>query len=161
MGRIVGVFGLKGWVKLESYARPREDVFQYQTWRVCGRDVRVMELLEGRIQGRGLVAHLAGCEDLATAQGLIGARIEVPRSALPELPPGMAYWEDLEGLRVVDVTGIEYGVISHLIETGANDVLVVRDAGRERLIPYTKDVIRGLDWEAGLLRVDWAEADAD
>ena len=161
MGRVVGVFGLQGWVKVESYARPREDLFQYEYWHVCTTAISVMRVLEGRIQGRGLVAHLADCDDLAAAHRLVGARIEVPRAALPELPPGVVYWQDLEGLRVVDVTGAEYGVVSHLIETGANDVVVVKGVSGELLIPYISSVIREVDRVAGVLWVDWAAANAD
>jgi len=79
----------------------------------------------------------------------------VDRERLPETQAGEVYWTDLEGLRVETVDGRELGRISHLFETGANDVMVVVGE-RERLIPYLPgEVIKETDLEGGVMRVDW------
>ena len=158
LGRIVGLFGVKGWVKIYSATRPIEDILNYSEWLVGGEGAeRRVRLLDGRLQGPGLVALLEGCADRDQARALVGATIAVERAQLPALAEGEYYWCDLEGLRVLTLEGQVLGNVDHLIETGANDVLVVHGE-RERLLPYTGEVVRRIDLEAGLIEVDW---DAD
>jgi 16S rRNA processing protein RimM len=94
--------------------------------------------------------------DRDAAEALKGLEIYAPRSALPPARPGEFYWADLEGLRVVTVEGADLGTVSHLFSTGANDVLVARDAERERMIPFVQpQYITAVDLEAGIVTVDW------
>ena len=159
MGRISGLFGVKGWVKVYSYAEPREGILDYSPWFLKRKGGwEALELLSGHRQGKGVVAHLQGYDDRDQAVELMGCEIAVPREQLPELTENEYYWNDLQGLRVVNLEGVELGKISHLFETGANDVVVVK-GDRERLIPYTwGEVVRSVDLAAGLMVVDW---DAD
>ena len=102
-----------------------------------------------------LVATIPGVEDRDAADALRGAELFVPRAALPPPAAGEYYWVDLEGLRVVNTQGADFGVVSHLFSTGANDVLVAR-GDRERMIPFvTPDYVVSVDFEAGLVTVDW------
>lgn len=156
LGRIVGVFGVEGWVKIHSFTEPRENIFRYSPWRVrLGESETSMEKPQGRAQGKGLVGRLPGISDREQAAGMIGAEIWVERSALPSPRDGEHYWVDLEGLRVVAEDGTELGMVSHLFSTGANDVLFVTGA-RERLIPFIAgQVVKSVDRDAGVIRVDW------
>ena len=109
----------------------------------------------GKASGKHLVATLPGVEDRDQVEAMRGQEIFVPRSALPPPSAGEFYWVDLEGLRVVNVDGTDFGTVSHLFSTGANDVLVAR-GDRERLIPFVDpDYIRSVDFEAGVVTVDW------
>lgn len=159
LGRISGLFGVKGWVKIHSDTSPREGILGYKLWYLKKPGGwESTKLLAGRVQGKGVVALLSGCEDRDQAVGLIGLDIAIRREQLPKLKPGEYYWSDLEGLRVETIEGVDLGVVSHLFETGANDVLVVT-GDRERLIPYTPgEAIREVDLKAGRILVDW---DAD
>ena len=142
-------------MKVYSDTRPRQNILEYSPWYLQ-REGRweARELLAGRRQGKTLVAHLEGCNDREAARQLMGATIAVRRSQLGTGGEEY-YWTDLEGLRVVTETGEELGVVDHLIETGSNDVLVVKGE-RERLIPWLPEqVIRSVDLEQGLLVVDW------
>ena len=153
VGKIVGLHGVDGWIKLESYTEPRLSVFRYQPWLVGDKEISGAH---GREQGKGVIAKLPGCDDRAAAARLIGATIQVRRSALAKPRRGEIYWADLEGLEVVTTDGVALGKVSHLFSTGANDVLVVRDGERERLIPYvTKQFVREVDLQAGRIVVDW------
>ena len=157
-GRISGLFGVQGWVKVFSHARPREAIIGYSPWLVkIGGDWREIAVEEGRAQGKGVVARLAGYADRDQASALVGADIAVRLAQLPPLKKGEYYWAQLVGLEVVNLAGEKFGKLSHLFDSGANDVMVVRD-GRERWLPATAQVIREVDLEAGLIRVDW---DAD
>ncbi len=156
VGRIVGVFGVAGAVKLHSYTEPRENIFRYRPWIVrLGDETREIALPKGKAQGKGIVATLPGVDDRDAAAALMGADVYVRRDALPKPAPGELYWSDLEGLRVRTVEGRELGTVSHLFETGANDVIVVK-GDRERLIPFLRDrVVREVDLAAGTMIVDW------
>jgi 16S rRNA processing protein RimM len=155
LGRIVGLFGVRGWVKVYSDTRPREAILDYNPWLLeragCWREYR---LAEGRVQGPGIVVRFEGCTDRNEAQSFVGATVAVRREQLPPPEPGQYYWSELEGLSVVNLQGEELGVVSHLFETGANDVMVVAGE-RERLIPFTRDAVREVDLQARVIRVDW------
>lgn len=156
IGKIVGVHGVQGWVKLESDTVPRRNIFRYLPWTLLqrGSETRVSEV-EGREQGKGLVAHWPDLHSRELAEQWIGAEIWVERAQLPAPRPGEYYWVDLEGLRVLGEDGFEFGRVSHLFSTGANDVMSVIGE-RERLIPFLKDdVIRRVDLDAGLIEIDW------
>lgn len=157
LGKVVGVHGIRGELKLESYTDPRTQIFRYQPWRLrSASGETTIAGSRGRAQGKGIVATLPGVDDRDAAAALIGSEIWVARSALPKSTPGEYYWTDLEGLEVVTLEGRALGVVSHLIATGANDVLVVKDAERERLIPFILgQFVTGVDLECGRISVDW------
>lgn len=156
MGRVSGLFGVNGWVKLFSHTEPRENILQYKPLYIeLQGKWQPLDLIDGRPHGKGIVAKFKGYTDRDAASALIGVNIAIRQEQLPELPQGEYYWSDLEGLKVVTTDGIELGVVSNLIETGANDVLVVK-GDRERLIPYIRpDVVTELDIENGILQVEW------
>jgi len=160
LGRISGVHGVQGWVKVYVETRERDVMLRFSPWylRVTG-GWESHRLLDGRVQGKGVVvARLEGIEDRDRAKSLIGVEIAVRREQLPKPKRGEYYWVDLEGLKVVNLEGVELGTVSHLFETGANDVLVVTDGERERWIPFTKDAVKKVDLAAHEICVDW---DAD
>jgi 16S rRNA processing protein RimM len=154
LGRISGVYGVRGWVKVFSDTRPREGILRYSPW-LLGDAKEPKAVLEGRLQGKGVVARIAGCEDRDQAAALLDQEIAVPRDRLPPPSADEFYWVDLEGLEVITEEGTVLGMVDHLFSTGANDVLVV-SGDRERLLPFAWDeVIRDVDFEAGRIRVDW------
>lgn len=157
LGRIAGVFGVQGWVKVLSHTQPHEAIFKYQPWTLRQRGVdRVVERIEGKPQGKGLIVRIPDISTRDAAEAAIGTEIWVLRSLLPTPKPGEYYWVDLEGQRVVTVDGVELGRVSHVFATGANDVLSVRDESKERLVPFLMDsVIKRVDLEAGVIEVDW------
>jgi 16S rRNA processing protein RimM len=157
LGRVSGVHGLRGWVKVHSYTEPRANIVDYDVWTLRRRGgERTIEVEDAREQGANVVAKLRGVDDRDAARELVGADIVVERSALPECAPGEYYWTDLEGLAVVTPGGERLGVVDHLVATGGHDVLVL--AGRpERLIPFVHGaVIRSVDLDAGLIVADWS-----
>lgn len=156
LGRIVGLFGVRGWVKVHSYTEPRAALLDYRDWLLCRDGAwEPVEVAEGREHGKGIVVRLQGIEERDAAAELLGRDIGVDRDTLPEAEDGQYYWADLEGLTVVHVDGTELGKVAYLMATGANDVLVV-DGPVERLIPFVPEtVILDVDLAAGVIRVDW------
>lgn len=156
IGRVAGVYGVRGWIKVLSSTEPPEAILDYPCWQVgSGSQWRPMTLTAGRRHGKGILAHLDSCDEREVARMLVGAEIAVPRNEMPDPGPNQYYWADLEGLTVRTASGVELGTVDHLIETGANDVLVVKGE-RERLIPYVwGQVVTGVDLDQGVMTVDW------
>ncbi len=156
LGRISGLFGVKGWVKVYSYTEPREAVLEYRRWLLSGKDGwQEATVAEGQRHGKTIIARIDGYVDRDQAAELIGTEIAVPRDELPETEEDRFYWSDLEGLRVVHRDGTELGRVAYLLETGANDVMVVQGE-QERLIPFVMgEVILGVDLADGRIDVDW------
>lgn len=159
IGRIVGVFGIKGWVKVESYTEPREAILDYPEWRLdrpAGGAAR--RILAGRRHGRQVVASLEHVADRDSARELVGATITIERAALPELKPREYYRADLIGLRVVNEQGRVLGRVEYFIDAPAHAVMVVRGA-QEHWLPVTPQHLRRVDLAAGEIRVDWNPAE--
>jgi 16S rRNA processing protein RimM len=156
LGRISGIFGTRGWLKVYSYTRPRDGIFSYPVWNLSGLDGwHPFKLAEGKPQGNGLIAALAGIEDRNAAVNWVDSEIAVPRSELPARSDGEYYWADLIGAAVVTKDGISLGQVVHLVDTGAHDVLVV-SGDRERLIPFVSGhYILDVDLVHARVVVDW------
>ena len=159
LGKVSGVFGVKGWVKVHSYTDPREGITDYSSWHILQNGVwREVQLEAGQRQGKTVIAKLEGVDDRDQAMLLTGAKIAIRQDQLEALDEDEYYWRDLEGLRVVNTDGIELGIIDHMMETGANDVMVVK-GDQQRLIPFTLGhAVEKVDLSAGVVTVDW---DAD
>jgi len=155
LGKIVGVWGVKGWVKLHSYTRHRADIAQYKTWK--DPSYRAINVLRCREQAKGIVAQLENIDDRDQAAAMTGLGIWVKESDLPVLPDGEFYWQQLIGLTVAN-SDKEIGVVQSLLETGANDVLVCKsvvEGEAEFLLPYTDEVVLEIDLQAGTMVVEW------
>jgi 16S rRNA processing protein RimM len=156
MGRIAAPYGVKGWVRVVTFTEAPENLLTYSPWHLH-RDGgwEAVALLEGREHGKGLVVRLEGCDDRDAAAALNGVDIGIYRRQLPAPQADEYYWSDLVGLKVLTRHGRLLGVVDHLIETGANDVLVIHGE-REHLVPFVRgQVIESVDLEAGVIRVDW------
>ena len=157
LGRIVGAFGIRGQIKIESWTEPRDAIFRYQPWILvdAAGNERLFNGARGRESGKHLVANFPGVDDRNVVEAMRGTDIYVARSALPPPRAGEFYWVDLEGFRVVNVDGFDFGTVSHLFSTGANDVLAVR-GDKERMVPFVEpDFVKSVDFDAGLITVDW------
>ena len=159
VGKISGVFGVKGWVKVYSFTEPVDNILDYTPWTLQkGTESRTVKVAAGKIQGKSVIAALEGITDRDVAATLAGWDILVERSQLPPLAESEYYWFELLGLRVKNTQGCDLGIVDSLMETGANDVLVVK-GDRERAIPFLQgQTILNIDLKEKLMVVDW---DAD
>ncbi|MCB1748187.1 MAG: ribosome maturation factor RimM [Gammaproteobacteria bacterium] len=158
VGRVGGVFGTRGWLRIQSYTRPLENILDYAPWslRVDG-EWRRFELADVRRHHRGLIVALHGVVDRDQAAALVHADIAVTRAQLGDAGPAAWFWADLIGLAVTNLGGVPLGRVRGLYDTAAHDVLQITDAdGRERLIPFVRDVyVVDVDVAGGTLTVDW------
>lgn len=163
LGHITGISGLKGWVKVHSDTRPRENIIKYPLWWLERRgEWSAVKVLSARPQGKTIVAHLEGVDSPEEGSLLIGAKIAVPRNDMPKPAEGEYYWADLTGMLVRTVDSVEVGPVVRLFETGANDVMVVSDTrtelagSKEILVPWLlPDVITDVDMDNRIITVDW------
>lgn len=171
LGYVAGVFGVKGWLKIFSNTRPRDNILSYSPWYLrVNHQWQTFNLVEGQLHGKAVIVQLKDINDRDQARTLMKAKIAVQREQLPQAIPGEYYWHDLEGLKVVNTSGFEFGRITGFIETGANDVMIIcaepqhkpddEKSGnkelREYLIPYLwQDVVLEVDIRQGQLKVDW------
>ena len=157
LGHISGAYGVKGWLRIYSETNPVQNIVNYRPWFIQKNNSwQEVIPLKGKKHGKGVVVQLQGLNDRDQAAALKGYKIAIKRDQLPDVShTDEYYWTDLEGLRVENLEGFYLGEISHLFDTGSNDVIVVR-SDRERLIPYIQDqVVKSIDLDKGLMIVDW------
>ena len=157
LGNISGVFGVKGWLKVYANTDKKENILSYQPWYIERNKVRkAVKLKAGKPHGKTIIVQLEGIDDRNEAELWVGSDIYMKSDQLPELAKDEYYWSDLIGLKVVSLDGDDFGIIDHLLETGANDVIVVK-GDRERLIPYvTGQVVKSVDLKEQQMIVDWS-----
>jgi 16S rRNA processing protein RimM len=168
LGRITGVYGVKGWLKIFSYTDPMESIVDYNPWYIRPEKRNTapwkkVELKAGKRHAKTVIAKLEHCNDRDEAQAYIGSEIAIEPEQLEQLRgKDEFYWHELTGLRVINQQGIELGVVKSLMETGANDVMVVATAEgtdketRECLIPWIMhQSVIAVDLQQGIVEVDW------
>jgi len=174
LGRITGVYGIQGWLKIFSYTDPMEAIVDFDPWYIRAINRKnapwiKVRLKAGKRHAKTVIAKLDGCNDCDTAMSYIGNEISVELQQLDGLKGNNEYyWHDLIGLRVINQQDVVLGTVEKMLETGANDVLVVvseveaaeatgaEKMRRERLIPWTMDnAIIAVDMEQGVIKVDW------
>lgn len=165
LGQLGKVHGIKGWLRLNSFTEPLENILDYAPLRAeIEKNWQILEIDQFRQQPNRLLVHFKGYDNPEVSRSLTGLELWVEKKELPQLDAGEYYWRQLEGLKVVNQHGLLLGQVSKLLETGANDVLVVapnQDSvdERERLIPYLlNSVIAEVDLDKQTIKVDW-EAD--
>ncbi|MGH8530294.1 MAG: ribosome maturation factor RimM [Nevskiales bacterium] len=162
LGRIGAPFGVRGWVRVQSYTDPLEKIASYANWQLGQADAwQIYRPMQIQHAGGALAVQLAdeqgaALTDREAAVRLTNCEIAVWRSELPALETGEYYWTDLIGLEVVNRDGQRFGTIEQILETGANDVLVVKEGKRERLIPFVQGpVVQSVDLPGRRMTVDW------
>lgn len=160
VGRAGSVFGVKGWVKIQSFTEPHDNILNYAPWRLKTRHgVKSFEVDEVQVRGQDILVHFKGLDDRDEVRKFLPADVAVDKAQFDTLEDGDFYWHQLIGMQVVsDFDGKQYpfGKVTKLLETGANDVLVVRGDDKERLIPYVPEIyIKQVNTADGVIQVEW------
>ena len=160
VGKISNPHGIKGWVKVISFTDPIENILSYKQWIISDKETEKTYYLEdSRVQGNKIVIKLENVNDRNDAVLLKNLQIQVNRSDLPELDQNSYYWEDLVDFNVIDIKGNHVGKVDSLFRTGSNDVLVIIDETKERLLVrfIMEEVIKYVDLAKELISIDWPE----
>ena len=155
VGKINGFFGLQGWVKVFSYTSPRSNILNYSPWSIKSEDIfQEIDVIKGREQSKTIVAHIKGIDNREDSQKFIGKDVYIDKDQLPELKEGKYYWHELIGFKVINNNQENLGVVDYFVETGANDVLVVRGK-KEHWIPYIEPFLISIDTQNKEILVEW------
>lgn len=161
VGKISGAFGVKGWVKVFSFTEPRANILEYSPLFLSRRGEWIeIKVSAGHAQGKGVVMGIANVTDRDQVQPLIGSELAIKKEQLEPADEDEFYWADLQGLTVINLEDETLGQVDHLLETGANDVLVVKAKGdnTERLIPFVMDdIVKLVDLDKQVIQVDWGK----
>lgn len=162
VGRIGAVYGVKGWLKVQSFTDDPESIFEYSPWLLNQKTLSEGVVAEWRRHNNGLIARLEGVSDRDEAARLTGTDICITADELPALADDEFYWRDLMGMRVVNTSGYDMGVVEQIMPTASNDVLVVKANSNdgfgksERLIPFVQsEYITNVDKENKCIQVEW------
>ena len=160
MGRMVAPYGVFGWLKVIPDTEEFDGLLDYKTWWIGkDNDWRELKVESAKTHNDVLVVKLQGIDDRDAAFACKGKQVGVPRALLPKLKGEEYYWSDLIGLNVKNQLNVDFGKITDVFATGANDVIAAKsEDGIERLIPYIAQVILDVDLTAKTMLVDW---DAD
>ena len=158
MGRVASAHGIKGWVKIQPYTEYLDSLLDYKAWWIGSEQGpwQEVKVLECEAHNKTLAALLPNCPDRNASEKLKGLLIAVPRDSLPKQPDDEYYWSDLIGLSVVNEAGVTLGLVKQLLETGANQVLMVQGDSGEILIPFVATAIKQVDVKNNTIRVDWS-----
>ncbi|EEF78476.1 ribosome maturation factor RimM [Methylophaga thiooxydans] len=161
VGKISGAFGIKGWVKVFSFTDPRTNILEYSPLFLSRQGEWIeIKVSGGHLQGKGVVMGIANVTDRDQVQPLIGSELAIKKEQLEPAEEDEFYWSDLQGLTVMNLEDETLGQVDHLLETGANDVLVVKAKGEntERLIPFVmEEIVKAVDLDKQLIQVDWSK----
>ena len=162
VGKLGSTYGIRGWLRVYSSTEEAESIFDYQPWFLKIKNQwQPTEIESWKHHNNDLIIKLKGVDDRETAQTLANIEIGVDLNQLPELEEGDYYWHDLIGCQVINLAGYDMGTVAEIMETGSNDVLVIRanlkDAfgKQERLIPYIDTVVKRVDLTTKTIEVDW------
>ncbi|EKE01078.1 MAG: 16S rRNA-processing protein RimM [uncultured bacterium] len=157
IGSFGKTFGVRGWIKINSFAIPRKNILDFKPWLIQKNNSwEEFYFTDSRQHVDSIVVKLPNCNSPEEARAFTNIKIGVWRKQLPKLQIDEYYWTDLVGLKVINSDGVDLGVVQALMATGANDVLVVM-GDRKRLIPYISDVILKVDLAKKIIRVDWEQ----
>ena len=158
MGRVASAHGIRGWIKVQPFTEYLDSLMDYPSWWIGQENGpwREVEVKQCEVHSKTLAALLPDCPDRTAAEKLKGLLVAVPRSSLPQQDDDEYYWSDLIGLAVVNEAGVALGTVANLLETGANDVLVVKGDSGEILIPFVASTIKQVDVQNKIIRVDWS-----
>ena len=157
IGKFNGLFGIRGEVKVFSYSKPCTNILSYKPWFIKLQNTwRPLEFTKGFVSSKNIVVRIMDVCNIDQAQQLLGLNIYIKRSQLAILEKDQYYWADIIGFKVINKQNIYLGNVSSILDTGANDVLIV-DGKKTHFVPYIKHFLIKVDLDKKQVLVDWDE----
>lgn len=161
IGQINGIFGIKGWVKVFTYTDQKANICRYKPWHIYQKPTQSytpIEIITCKPQGKTIVAQIKDITTCELANAWLGTKLYITQSQLPKATKDEYYWDELIGMQVINTAGLELGVVKGLLNSGANDILSVKNTQKiEHLIPYHKDYVIKIDTNTKIIIVNWQQ----
>lgn len=161
MGRFGRPVGIQGQIKLFVFSKAQANIEDYQPWHIknSAGQWEIVNCKNIKQRDKFLAVNIAGINSRETAQAFTSKEVAIERSVLPTLPDGEYYWRDLIGMNVINKKSIKLGKVTELLETGANDVLIIKSGDKKHLIPFLIDkFVLDISLKENLITVDWDES---
>ncbi len=159
IGKVVGTHGIKGYLKVFSYAESADSfaLGRELTFSREGETVASFRAESARPHKRIVLLVLEGIESVEAAEQLVGCQVCIDKASLAPPEEGAYYWHQIIGLEVFTLDNRRLGCVASILSTGGNDVYVVRDGEKEILVPAIESVVVDIDLEEEVLKVDLPE----
>lgn len=156
VGRIGSAYGVKGWVKLQSFTDPVDNIFGYHPWYVEDKgDWKPIDCDQYEFHNDKPIVHIQGYDTPERVKQLAGREIAIDKSLLPKLPEGEFYWHELIGLTAMTPQGVILGTTTQIVSNGAHPILMIVGE-KTHLIPLLFGQFIGrVDLEKGQMVVKW------
>jgi 16S rRNA processing protein RimM len=158
IGKIGATYGVHGWLKIHAFTAFTSNILEYSPWYIGEADnqhLQEITIEEGKTHGNGVIVKFANANNPEDARLYTGKTIHIKRTQLPPLQKDEYYWSDLEGLTVINQHGETLGKVTSLMETGSNDVLIVKGEVNHA-IPYLPgSVVLSIDLAKKEMLVNW------
>ncbi len=156
VGKVTATHGIKGQLRVVPFSGDSDSITSHRTliFMDASGNTADFEIANSSVHGKKVLVTLKDHSDINSVECLVGREVYVKRAQLPDLPDGEYYWCDLIGLEVVTTAGNSLGQLSEIIDTGGNDVYLVKQGDKEYLIPAVEDIVTGIDPRKGVVTVD-------
>ena len=141
IGKIINTHGIKGWVSIQSYSYPKENIKNYSTFLFVNNTAKKIEIIDFRTMPKKLIINIKNYESISQAEVIVGQDIFIDKCDLPMLDNNEYYWKDLEGLDVITSKNKFLGKVDFIFNNGANDVLALKDNDIHNYIALVKEYV--------------------
>ena len=141
IGKIVATHGIKGWVVIQSYSYPSQNIKNYNTFIHIKNNKQCIKIIDLKTMPKKIVIKIENYDDINTSVSLVGQNIFIEATEIPALKKGEYYWKDIEGLEVYTTKDSYIGSVDFIFNNGANDILAIKHNKELVYIPYINDRI--------------------
>ena len=141
IGKIVATHGIKGWVVIQSYSYPSQNIKNYNTYLHIKNSKEYIKIINLKTMPKKTIIKIENYDDVNTSESLVGQNIFIESSDIPALKKGEYYWKDIEGLEVYTTKDSYIGSVDFIFNNGANDILAIKQNKELVYIPYINDRI--------------------
>ena len=151
IGKILSTHGIKGWVSIDCYAYPPENLKSYRTFLDDNQNEEI-KILDIKIMPKKIIIKIQGFDDIDISENALGKNIYIDNKSIPKLEDNEYYWKDLIGLKLLTTKNIYLGIVDFIFNSGSNDVLVIKNNNIISYIAFVKENICEIDNDKIIIR---------
>ena len=151
IGKILSTHGIKGWVSIDCYAYPPENLKSYRTFLDDNQNEEI-KILDIKIMPKKIIIKIQGFDDIDISENALGKNIYIDNKSIPKLEDNEYYWKDLIGLKLLTTKNIYLGIVDFIFNSGSNDVLAIKNNNIISYIAFVKENICEIDNDKIIIR---------